>query len=162
MMRSSSARATSPSASPRSGRVWRSSFSRGTTLQSAAGAQAFSEAIDVRGVGVTLDTWHFFLHPDGPDWAAIDVLPAEHFANVQLSDGLPYEEGAFGDATMNRRRLPGEGDFDLGRFAERVRARFGGDDVPIVVEVLSAEERAESVAAFARRAMDATRQAWGD
>ena len=136
-------------------------FSRGTELRSVGAARSFSEAIDLPGVGVTLDTWHFFLHPDGPDWAALDALPAERFANVQLSDGVPYEEGAFGEATMNRRRLPGEGDFDLARFAERVRARFGGVEVPVVAEVLSAEEREQDVGDFARRTLEATRNVWG-
>lgn len=136
-------------------------FSRGTELRSVGAARSFCEAIDLAGVGVTLDTWHFFLHPDGPDWAALEALPAEYFANVQLSDGVPYEEGAFGEATMDRRRLPGEGGFDLVRFAERARARFGGADVPVVVEVLSAEEREKDVGDFARRTLEATRNIWG-
>ena len=135
-------------------------FSHGTQLRSVREAQAYSEAIDVPGVGVTLDTWHFFLHPDGPDWAALDALPAPHFANVQLSDGVPYGEGEFREATMDRRRMPGEGGFDLQRFAECARARFGAAEVPIVLEVLNAEARRDGVGEFARRGMGATRELW--
>ena len=133
-------------------------FSRGTKLNSIADARAFSEAIDVPGVGVTLDTWHFFLRPEGVEWDALDALPAAHFANVQLSDGVPYAEGEFGPATMDRRRMPGEGDFDLARAAARVRARC--PDLPVVVEVLSAEWREQPVRAFAQRAAASSRAVW--
>lgn len=133
-------------------------FSRGTKLNSISDARAFSEAIDVPGVGVTLDTWHFFLRPEGVEWAALDALPAEHFANVQLSDGVPYGEGEFGPATMDRRRMPGEGGFDLARAAARTEARL--PDVPVVVEVLSAEWRGRPLEEFAQRAAEAARAVW--
>ena len=133
-------------------------FSRGTKLNSITDAGAFCEAIDVPGVGVTLDTWHFFLRPEGVEWDALDALPEEHFANVQLSDGVPYPEGEFGPATMDRRRMPGEGDFDLAAAAAHVRARC--PDLPVVVEVLNAEWREQPVRAFAQRAAASSRAVW--
>lgn len=133
-------------------------FSRGTKLNSVSGAQSFAERIGREGIGVTLDTWHFFLHPEGPEWTALEAIPASLFANVQLSDGVPYTEGEFGSATMNERRLPGEGGFDLTRCASLLKAR--GIDAPVVVEVLNARERSMGITPFAQRAMDATRRAW--
>ena len=133
-------------------------FSRGTKLNSVSDARAFSEAIGVAGVGVTLDTWHFFLRPEGVEWEALEALPLEHFANVQLSDGVPYGEGEFGPATMDRRRMPGEGGFDLARAAAQVEAR--ASDLPVVVEVLNANWRARPLSEFARRAALTSRAAW--
>ena len=137
-------------------------FSRGTTLRGVADAWALVEAAGVPGVGVTLDTWHFFLAKSGPDWDALADLPLSAFSNVQLSDGVPYAEGAFSTATMNERRLPGEGAFDFARVA-RVLAEKGFDrdgQGAIVVEVLNAEWRARSISEFALAAMAASRRAW--
>ena len=75
-----------------------------------------SQVFLARGSSVScgmLDTWHFFLRPEGVEWDALEELPESVFANVQLSDGVAYGEGEFGVATMDRRRLPGEGGFDL-------------------------------------------------
>ena len=124
-------------------------FSRGTQCNGIADGQRLVESIGVEGVGVTLDTWHFFLHPDGPDWAALDALPLAQLANVQLSDGIQYEEGAFGEATMNGRLLPGAGDFDLPRFWDALDRK--GFDGAVVLEVLNAQERESPVAKFAER-----------
>jgi len=135
-------------------------FSAGTKLNSVSGARAFAEQIAVAGVGVTLDTWHFFLRPDGVEWDALEALPESVFANVQLSDGVPYSEGEFGVATMDRRRLPGEGEFDLEGCKARLTNR--GLDLPVVVEVLNAQEREKPIEDFAQRAMNATRASWSE
>lgn len=82
-------------------------FSRGTKLRGVAHGRELAEALAEHGVGVTLDTWHFCLSPEGPDWAALEALPLAALANVQLSDGVPYAEGRFVQATMHERRLPG-------------------------------------------------------
>lgn len=137
-------------------------FSRGTTLRGVADARGLIEAAGAAGVSVTLDTWHFFLAESGPDWDALADLPLSAFANVQLSDGVPYEEGAFPTATMNERRLPGEGGFDLARVVRALSEKgFDRDGQgAIVVEVLSAEWRARSISDFAQAAMAASRKAW--
>jgi sugar phosphate isomerase/epimerase len=122
-------------------------FSRGSKLTGVAEGQALVEAVEEEGVGVTLDTWHFFLHPGGPDWASLEALPIEQLANVQLSDGVPYEEGEFGKATMDRRQIPGRGGFDLRRCAALLADR--GFDGAVVLEVLNADERGRSVADYA-------------
>ncbi len=138
-------------------------FSRGTQLNSVSECATLLREIDVPGAGVTLDTWHFFLHPQGAEWDALEALPSSLFANVQLSDGVPYEEGAFGEATMNRRRLPGEGGFELARCLELVTTKRGdASALPIVVEVLSEAERGYSLADFARRTANASRMLFPD
>lgn len=136
-------------------------FSRGTTLQGVADAQRLIEAAGCDGVGVTLDTWHFFLAEEGPDWDALTELPFEFFANVQLSDGVPYPEGAFQKATMNERRLPGEGEFDFARIAETLAAKGFDQDGQgaIILEILNAEWRSRSLQEFASAAIDASRRA---
>ena len=131
-------------------------FSRGTKLRSVGEALALAESMGEPGVGVTIDTWHFFLHPEGPAWDELAELPLDRLANVQLSDGVAYGEGEFGPATMDRRRLPGDGVFDLGRCAEVLAEK--GFDGAVVVEVLNAEERAAPVADFAARAFEASRR----
>lgn len=134
-------------------------FSRGTKIRGVADTEALAEAVAEAGIGVTIDTWHFFLHPDGPDWAALEALAPERLANVQLSDGVPYDDD-FGEATMNARRQPGDGDFELARCAGVLAQKGFGDDGAVVVEVLSAEERSRPLAEFAQRAMAASRKAW--
>lgn len=133
-------------------------FSRGTNLNGVSQTLDLTYAVGEEGVGVTLDTWHFFLHPDGPDWAALEALPIDLLANVQLSDGVAYGDGEFGPATMDRRRMPGEGEFDLSRCMQILDAR--GFDGAVVVEILNAEERKSSLEAFAERAMQASRNGW--
>lgn len=142
-------------------------FSRGTTLQGVADARALIHATGEAGtagagIGFTLDTWHFFLAASGLDWEALADAPLSALANVQLSDGTPYAKGAFPKATMNERRLPGEGDFDLSRLVTMLAEKgFDRDGQgAIVVEVLNADWRARSVLEFARAALVASRKAW--
>ena len=137
-------------------------FSRGSKLNSLREARRLVEAVEEPNVGITLDTWHFFLHPDGPDWEGLEALPIEWLANVQLSDGVAYDEGKgpgeFGDATMNRRRLPGAGDFDLARCAGALASR--GFDGAVVLEVLNAEQRERSLPDYAVDALRSARAAF--
>lgn len=134
-------------------------FSSGSRLRGVAETRALIEAAGEPGVGVTIDTWHFFNHADGPDWAALEALPDALLANLQLSDGVPHGEGEFWEATMNRRRIPGEGTFDLARLARHLaKRRFDG---AIVLEVLSAEQRARPLADYARDSLVGARRTFG-
>lgn len=133
-------------------------FSRGSRLNGLRASLALVEQIDEPGIGVTLDTWHFFLHPEGPDWQTLESLPISLLANVQLSDGVAYGEGEFGEATMHRRRMPGAGDFDLARCAGSLSAR--GFDGAIVLEVLNAQERGRPLSDYASHALRSARAAF--
>jgi len=135
-------------------------FSSGSQLRGIPGSNALIEAAGgADGTGVTLDTWHYFNHADGPDWDAFEALPLSRLANLQLSDGVPHAPDRFWDATMNERRLPGEGGFDLGRLAGRLAAR--GFDGAIVLEVLCAEQRGRAPADYARDSLVAARRIFG-
>jgi len=134
-------------------------FSSGSGLRGVAESQALIEAAGEAGVGVTIDTWHFFNHANGPDWAALEALPDALLANLQLSDGVRHAEGDFWDATMNHRRLPGEGEFELERLARHLGKR--GFDGAIVLEVLSAAERARPLVDSATDCLRRARQIFG-
>ena len=134
-------------------------FSSGSQLRSVAATHALIESAGVGGVGVTIDTWHFFNHAEGPDWAALEVLPLEHLANLQVSDGVPHGPGQFWEATMNQRRIPGEGTFDLPRLAALLRAR--GFDGAIVLEVLNAEQRVRPLADYAADSLRGAKRIFG-
>jgi sugar phosphate isomerase/epimerase len=60
--------------------------------------------------------------------------------------------------TLQRRTLPGDGEFDLTRFCDIVRAK--GYDGPVAIEIMSAPLRAEGPGAFARKAESAARRYW--
>jgi len=134
-------------------------FSSGSQLRGVAESRALIEAAGEEGVGVTIDTWHFFNHAGGPDWAALEALPPALLANLQLSDGVPHAEGQFWDATMNHRRIPGQGGFPLDRLARHLATR--GLDRPIVLEVLNADERKRPIAEHAADALRASRRLFG-
>ncbi len=134
-------------------------FSSGSQLRGVAEARALVDAVGEVGLGVTLDTWHFFNHADGPDWAALEALPLAALANLQLSDGVAHAPGDFWDATMHHRRLPGTGDFPLDRLAQGLAAR--GFDGAIVLEILSAEQRDRPLADFAIDSLRRARAIFG-
>jgi sugar phosphate isomerase/epimerase len=89
----------------------------------------------------------------------LDDLALEHVAYVQFDDALP----ALGDdlvaETLHRRTFPGEGEFDLDGYCERLRAK--GFDGVVSVEVLNADWRGlDRLDEFARRAHATTRCFW--
>ena len=133
-------------------------FSRGTLTRGIAETRALMASAGTRDAAVTLDTWHFFLARDGPDWDALDGLPLSELANVQLSDGVPYGEKTYFEATMNERLLPGEGGFELARVAQVLHdKRFDG---AVIVEVLSAPLREAPLETFAKQAVQTSRLWW--
>jgi sugar phosphate isomerase/epimerase len=105
--------------------------------------------------GVVVDTWHFFRGDDR--WPDLEAFPVDDVAFVQFSDGLPAGKDP-GHDTLHRRALPSHGEFDLGGFSARLRAKsFRG---PVSVEVLSEELRALPVKEFARQTMDTSLPYW--
>ena len=109
-----------------------------------------------RGVGVCVDSWHFFRGPDS--WAELEALPADELAYVQFNDALPLVSDDLMHETLHRRTAPGEGEFDLDRFCEVVRAK--GYDGPVAVEVMSEPLRARGVEEYARAVLDGARRYW--
>jgi sugar phosphate isomerase/epimerase len=135
-------------------------FTNGTGLPDLRAACAFIERAEAPGVGVTLDTWHFIQSEGGADWKGLEELPLEALANVQLSDGVAFATDNYGEETMNHRRLPGAGDFDLPRIARCLEKK--GFDGAVIVEVLSASLREWALPEFANEAGRTTRNWWTD
>ena len=107
-------------------------------------------------VGVCLDTWHFFRGTD--TWADLDGLPGEEIAHVQFDDAPPLVSDDLMSEMVHRRVLPGEGEFDLDRFCQEVRAK--GYRGPVAVEIISAPLRTSGFDVFARQVLAAARPYW--
>jgi sugar phosphate isomerase/epimerase len=84
-----------------------------------------------------LDLWHLFRDPTGP--AAADGLEGRFIAGIELCDG-PAEpsEDLMAECTSGR-LFPGDGAFPIVPLLNDLEAK--GVDVPVSVEVLSAELR---------------------
>lgn len=106
--------------------------------------------------GVIVDTWHVFRGPDGLD--GLEQLKLSEIAYVQFDDALPVAGDDSMEETLHRRAMPGEGEFPLAQFCDRVRAR--GYDGPVSVEILNAEWRSQPLPSFAAATYAATRRFW--
>ena len=117
------------------------------------------EVVEVAGAdraGVMIDTWHFFR--GSSTWADLEAVPLERIAYVQFDDALdPTSDDAI-DETMNKRVMPGDGTFELERFASALRDR--GWDGVVSVEVLNRELLELPVSEFARMAAAKTAPYW--
>jgi sugar phosphate isomerase/epimerase len=106
--------------------------------------------------GVLVDTWHFFFGPD--QWRDLEALPLEQIAYVQFDDHPGRPRADLTAATVNDRVFPGEGIFDIPRFAATLRAK--GFDGVLSVEVLHAGWRGGDLGAFAQRCYTSSARAW--
>jgi sugar phosphate isomerase/epimerase len=102
--------------------------------------------------GVLIDAWHYFR--GGPDEVLLRSLPGSAVVGVQLDDAAATPQGPSMEDTIVRRRLPGEGAFDLTALIRTLDAI--GVDAPFSVEVISTEQQARPVLDAARRAHDTT------
>jgi sugar phosphate isomerase/epimerase len=102
--------------------------------------------------GLAIDTWHMSKLVIEPE--QLKAVPAEHVAWVELSDGQHETMEDPIDETINHRRLPGEGEFDIpGYVAALTDVGYPG---PWGVEVLSAELRNLPIEEEFRRAYETT------
>jgi sugar phosphate isomerase/epimerase len=81
-------------------------------------------------------------------------IPAQYLRWVELSDGVVQSMDDLVDETVNHRRLPGEGEFDIPGYVEACREL--GYDGPWGVEVLSAELRSLPIEEEFKRAYETT------
>lgn len=111
--------------------------------------------------GIIVDIWHVFRAGNTPDDLLTDMNPEYLFA-VELNDALepapPYEE--LWDDTVNERRLPGEGDWDVPRFINVIREL--GYTGPWGVEILSEEHRQKSLHDEVTSAIQATQAVFAE
>lgn len=104
-----------------------------------------------RGAGVMLDIWH--VTRTRTPFEAIAALPAACIACAELDDGTINVVVSELEDTLNERRLPGEGEFDVPGFIRAVLAT--GYSGPFGVEIISAEQRARPLEEAARRSFEA-------
>lgn len=109
-----------------------------------------------RNAGVLLDSWHFFNGPD--DWTVLESLPLDAIAYVQFTDSIRVAPERYMAEAETCRRFPGDGIFELERFARTLVAR--GFDGVVSIEVLSPETRALGAREYARRSLESTRPYW--
>lgn len=113
-------------------------------------------ALGADRAGLLIDTWHFF--SGDSTWEDLEHVPLELLAYVQFADALPAISDDGMEETMNRRTMPGDGIFDLERFASALRDREWAGLVS--VEVLNRELAVMPVSDFARMAYESTSRYW--
>jgi sugar phosphate isomerase/epimerase len=102
--------------------------------------------------GLAIDTWHMGKLGIEPD--ELKEIPSEHLRWVELSDGQRRNMDDRVEETVNHRRLPGEGEFDIQGYVEACRA--AGYEGPWGVEVLSQELRRLPIGEEFERAYETT------
>jgi sugar phosphate isomerase/epimerase len=108
--------------------------------------------------GLLVDSWHHYRGPG--DNALLASVPGEKVFAVQLADGPPEPVGALSEDSMLRRRLPGEGAFDivgLLRMLEEIEARPS-----MGIEVFSEELNALAPQEAGRRSGETMRAVLGE
>jgi sugar phosphate isomerase/epimerase len=118
-----------------------------TSIPDAAVAWDIVRLSDRPNGGVLVDTWHHFRGAADPE--LIRAIPPERVLSIQLDDADAEVVGTMLEDTIHRRRLPGEGSFDLDSFVRLMDDH--GVRAPWSVEVLSDElhERSPHDAAVA-------------
>ncbi len=102
--------------------------------------------------GIAIDTWHMGKLGIAPE--ELRRVPLEHLAWIELSDGQREDMPDPVDETINHRRLPGEGEFDVAAYVDVCRDM--GYPGPWGVEVLSEELRNLPMEEIFRRAYETT------
>jgi sugar phosphate isomerase/epimerase len=113
---------------------------------------ALAEGAAAPNGGIAIDTWHMGKLGIAPD--ELRRIPLERLAWVELSDGQREDMADPVDETINHRRLPGEGEFDVAAYVEVCRDI--GYPGPWGVEVLSEELRNLPMEDIFKRAYETT------
>ena len=103
--------------------------------------------------GVLVDAWHYFRGAADP--AQLRAIPPDRIVGVQFNDADAAVVGTLRDDTLHRRRLPGEGSFDLVGFVRLLDEL--GVQAPYGIEVISDAQAALPLEEAARRAHETTR-----
>ena len=107
-------------------------------------------------VKLLVDTWHVEHGPSS--WEDLESVALDELAYLQFDDHPPLESGDLFRETISRRALPGDGEFELERFARLYRAK--GYAAPVSVEILNEAMRAWPKDLFAQRVYDAAIRYW--
>jgi sugar phosphate isomerase/epimerase len=115
------------------------------------------EGADQPNGGLAIDTWH--MAKLGIEPAEMSRIPIQYLRWVELSDGQFQNMADPIDETVNHRRLPGEGEFDIPGYIEACRE--AGYEGPWGVETLSAELRSLPIEEEFDRAYETTAAQFG-
>jgi sugar phosphate isomerase/epimerase len=115
-------------------------------------ALAVVEGASRRNGGLAIDTWHMGKLGIAPE--DLRRIPLEYLSWVELSDGQSHDMDDLVDETVNHRRLPGEGEFDIPGYVEV--AREVGYEGPWGVEVLSEALRSLPIEEAFQRSYETT------
>jgi len=127
-----------------------------TNLATLQAGVEFVTAVGNRYGGLAVDTWH--VHRGGTSYAELErILPVEYLFVVELDDADEQVVGTLWEDTVNARRLPGGGAFDVPAFIAAIhrvgyRGHWG-------VEIISAQHRKLPIREGLTRARTATLQA---
>jgi sugar phosphate isomerase/epimerase len=110
------------------------------------------EGANRRNGGLAIDTWHMGKLGIAPD--DLRRIPLQYLSWVELSDGQHQNMDDLVDETVNHRRLPGEGEFDLPGYVDA--AREVGYQGPWGVEVISEEIRSLPIEEAFQRSYETT------
>jgi sugar phosphate isomerase/epimerase len=124
-------------------------------LNSIGAAMRIVDTVGTKRAALMVDTFHFCRGTS--TWDELEGLSLEALGYVQFDDALTPGEDVMDD-TMNRRAMPGDGEFPLERFASTLTTR--GWSGVVSIEVLSADLRQLDIATFARRAYETTMPYW--
>jgi sugar phosphate isomerase/epimerase len=105
-----------------------------------------------RNGGLAIDTWHMTKLGISP--ADLRGIPAEYLSWVEISDGQLATMPDLSEECLNHRRLPGEGEFDIGGYVDACSEL--GYRGPWGVEVLSADLRSLPIEEMFKRAFEST------
>ncbi|MCZ7528208.1 MAG: sugar phosphate isomerase/epimerase [Acidimicrobiia bacterium] len=129
-----------------------------TNIPDVTTALRIVEGADRPNGGICADSWHFTRGT--PDWEALERVPGDRVAGVQIDDGpLEPEDDDYLRDCLENRRPPGQGDFDLERFVS-ILDRIGST-APIAVEVISVQLQERPAAETARILAESTRALLG-
>ncbi len=117
-----------------------------------ATALAISAGTDTKNGGVLIDIWH--VNRGGIDYKEIRRLSKEHIVSVELNDADQEPVGTLFEDTIHRRKLCGQGDFDIPGFIRAVLA--AGYTGPFGVEILSEQLREQPLDIAAKETFDTT------
>jgi sugar phosphate isomerase/epimerase len=130
-----------------------------TPANSLATTKVLIDHVGTDRARILFDTWHHFRGPDTD--ADLEAAPADLIAYVQFDDARPMISDDLVAETIHRRTFPGEGEFDLIGYCDRIKAK--GWDGVVSVEILDEAWRdgsAGSLQEFARRAYESSARYW--
>ena len=93
-----------------------------------------------------LDIWH--VNHGGIDYTEITHIPKQYIISVELNDADKQQVCTMMEDTINRRKLCGQGDFDIPGFIRSILKT--GYDGPFGVEILSEQLRMQPLEIAAR------------